>query len=897
MLNRSQKLIESSEKLFYNNKTSKTALRLIYAYWLCDKLDENHDYLDKAYHIAVTMYHTAHTNENLFFAITFLHIEKGDIDKSEELLEKFNHYKNYYKNNNITAYSQLLYLFVRSEHVKKNHRGAKKYFKLLQEVVEEKKRPEMYLLLGDLSLSVFQDSETAGEYFLKAYKGGNRSSILFFNLYHYFNDPYLDFSATEELLMPFINWAYAHNLNLTTILKKYFGHIKFSLTDHSIVLAEKLFNAYNEEWILKDICKMYLNNYDYSLNAYHIFKKAVDRQIYLNDLSNAIVYAAYKNDMEDLNTYTVKSFLMKENQNEELLAFIYHLIISDPKHQPMLSEYVDKIAAFGENLKNAAHNRYYNSIMKFLIERGSATEEQEKFIFTQIFLREVKVKSKRIKYIWVYEKEKKEMTPYEVEKHKVHIKVSSDDFVYYCFSERQKEIVDEELHIVKMVEVSDMELYKKFYEKGYDSVELQIALSKYYLELPEKKEESLEILNKTLLGKDISRSFRMLICANLGNIFAQKGEYKRALTYFGSVDEAYLNDADIEQMLQVLITMKEYDKACEVILKKAHVLSDRMLFYCCKKLLSEKGFHKQIAHICYELILKSWYDRELLDVVLENYEGSQSEWRNLSKSLSDISIRVESLDELIIKDGIYMHKFDKDLQEIFVYMYGFGIEELLAKDVLEEFLYYCMYEMMVNSVVLIPEMVECLEKIYLSNKTPLLGYALSHVYIHQNMMTQNATEIIQSAVNNMEQEEILFPVFKKIQNKNWEHEYVEKYFPFMYQGLPEKNIYLNYKIDDEETYRVRKMNYERFGYYMDKLPLFYGEKITYYYTEEFATGNIATKETVFEHNKVSISENKTDLYYVINNAMIYEQLLDFEKIEQLVKQKLESKKNIRGKIL
>jgi len=78
------------------------------------------------------------------------------------------------------------------------------------------------------------------------------------------------------------------------------------------------------------------------------------------------------------------------------------------------------------------------------------------------------------------------------------------------------------------------------------------------------------------------------------------------------------------------------------------------------------------------------------------------------------------------------------------------------------------------------------------------------------------------------------------------------------------------------------MEYLRYGLYSTKLPLFYNETITYYYSEEMPTGSIATQESYHKNTAPYLNDNHPDSYFAINNAIIYEQMFKHQLVEDIV---------------
>jgi hypothetical protein len=208
-----------------------------------------------------------------------------------------------------------------------------------------------------------------------------------------------------------------------------------------------------------------------------------------------------------------------------------------------------------------------------------------------------------------------------------------------------------------------------------------------------------------------------------------------------------------------------------------------------------------------------------------------------------------------------------------------------------------------------------LEKIYLNKKLTgrdsrspelseqldeYLAYGLSHVYLGFGLVTADSGQIITDALDAMERNDILFPIFKQNKDKVTSRSYIEKNMPFVYHSLPDKNIFLYYRIKGENPYRKRRMRYLRFGLYEAHIPVFYNETICYYFSEELPTGSIRTAEMETRETgflDLSWAASGADPYYIINNAVIYEQMFKYSNAEDLLTAYLQKPRAIHAILL
>jgi len=272
---------------------------------------------------------------------------------------------------------------------------------------------------------------------------------------------------------------------------------------------------------------------------------------------------------------------------------------------------------------------------------------------------------------------------------------------------------------------------------------------------------------------------------------------------------------------------------------------------------------------------------------LTHFEGTQDQWLALAQALTTVSVTDPKLDDIILKNAVWAHHFDDGTQRIFA----------RGNKVDKDFIYYAVYEMIVNKARPIPEAIAAFESV--CDGLLLLVYGLAHVYLHHDITTAKSDGIIQAALAAQEEERILFPVFKEIKagSKYMRNTYIEKYRPFMYKTLPGKDVRLYYKVDGEDDWRVQDMDYWRFGLYLARVPHFYNESISYYFSEELPTGSIATKQDEVHNQDMYLDESQSDPFFIINNATIYEQMFRYEHVEEIINVLVKDVKAVRSRLM
>lgn len=838
-----------------------------------------------------------------FFRIYLLSLQ-GDSNTAQKLLERLRPNRNYFKNSVPDAYGAFLFLSALLEIAKSRNALAKKTISMLAEYNNEQDRPviDIYLCRLYSLLGLYDASAGHAVY---AYKKGSQANFLYLAIMGILKDAPVMPSSLTELVIPFLTWAVSQGVNLDEFLSKHQRAVSALLT-RKPKLFEEIYRLNKPTWLLSLICSNLIEHGDTSPEAFYFYREAAGKQVEVPKLNEYIIRSAHKNKAEDVSRYSMQTYLSSRSEiDPDLQPYIYHLVLTGKKHREFAPALEPAIKQFAiDCIEQGLSGRYYLSLYKFLTETCAGDPglkftiiKAQELLYNSLFSFEIEASDPRAGYVWVYEKEKKDMTLYRLLNSKAVISASSDAFGCYFVSENQKSIIDSDLTATRLVENAGMKLLRMFFEQGISDTNLFIEMSRQYMALERIPDEAIPVFEKTISDNKISKHLRMQVTAALGFIYASRSMDKRAVEYFRETDENAIPDKYLDQMLLTYVSAFEYRRAVNLIVKKSEWISERSLFYALKQIALQKEYDAEIANVAYELILKNWYDKHLISIVLSHYNGSQEEWQALSSALLSMSAAELSLDELILKNAITMHMLDRGSQDVFRRM----AENNTASLVSREFAIYMMYEILINQARLDNETLAVLEKLFftqdLNKHRNIWLFGLSTEYLLYDIYTPRSDEIIALALEACEEMGILLPVFKQKKDKIKAAPYIEKNQPFITKGLPERKINLCYRTDPNAEYRKKEMRYLFFGLFAAIVPHFYGEKIEYCFSEEMPSGSIVSVPAFADNQSVSISNVSSDPYYLINDALVYEQMFKYNKVEEIISERLSEKRRVRGWIL
>ncbi|MDR2650362.1 MAG: DUF5717 family protein [Clostridiales bacterium] len=886
--------------------STRRVLGVAAAYWLrgfldSDKPPKENDSWRKAYYTLSAARSEHGMGYELLCMMIFMHAELGNADLASGMLAQLGAGKNYIKNNNPFLYK--IYLFL-SSFTEIKYGKNRKAVKFLKQLDDFSVRKDKYTLLMMGVLYTEQgDIKRGMEYLWKSYAAGCYSMFLYAWLTYAFNKGAR--STVEAFNAAYLRWALIHQIDMRRFIGDLFDSTASAFCRDPF-WRERISAVYPQN-SLRYICVNLMRDMNYTSAALEYYKHADALNLELPDLYHFLIKSAYHSHAEKISRQAMERYLRASDLTDmNLTAFVYHLMLTNRNLSALVQDHRESLLNFTERcLENNVKGRFYYSLYAFYIIVG--TEYRMPVKFTQnaanilravLFTYRVRAAGADAKVIYAAEKQRQGVRIYKLSDGSALIEASDFPLSFYSLTGDERKVVDAKIKVTRLVERADIRLYTFFYNQGMRGFPLLASITRILFLRQKSDEFTLRVLTDLLACGEISEYFANQVKASLASFLYKTGRLTEALEYFADTDENTLSESYIEEILAVYLSAGDLDRVARLISRKNSSIADKTLFGALKRLSRFQKYHDVIAEPAFRLLTKSWYDKSLLDIVIKRYKGVQSDWQNLSRVLSSISVADEGLDALILEKAVYTHRMSSDIQRIFARAAG----ERLAGGVFTEdrveyaFMYFCIYEIILNAFKPLYETIEILEKIYLFNKDPYLAYALSYVYLNHSVVTALSNRILADALAEQEKNGIVFPAFKTHQDKFDGNAYIEKKQPFIYRTMPGKNVFLYYRVKDG-NYRKLRMRYLRFGLYARSVSVFYGETIRFYYSEEMSTGSITTPEDEVKGSNILCKGDPNDPFHIINNAAVFERIFQFGQAEDILSGYLKKPKHYNAKLM
>lgn len=884
-----EKIICNMERIYNNKKSKKRLILLINRYYLGFLINDDEEYLRKAFKLILEYLKINKTDLDMILAICFFSIELKDKDKIEYFFSVLLKYKKFIKNNDKDRYAFYIFLQALYKSYKNSLVGTNKFIKILSNIKEIRELNYYLTYLELKNNNLNRDSLKTTEF---------NDKFKFWNnliLYCCIEKNFKFLSITKDNFKSYLKWALYKDIPIEKSLKKYENLFEFDLKEENFIW--EIYEKYKLDFILEKACTVYSEKNKITEKSYFFSREAVNRQLNLKFINLNYIKNCYKLGIEDVGIYPIKEVIKNLDMDFDIITFIYHIILSNKKYNILVSENSTKILQYGSYfLEKRLKGRYYYSIYKYMLDTLKLDFDIQKSIvnilYPEAYSYEITVSSENAKWIIVKDFEFTKFRYYEINDKKTLIKAVSNDFLYYIFDNSKSEILDCYVKIDKVIKNNTFKLSKIFYENGLIDQFVLTNYLGYFLENKANILESNSLLLQILAIEGLSDGFKMKVQLLIADFYFLKNDFENAILYYKKVPEKYINERYTENILLSYVNCFEYESAVEIIKKDYFNIQNEVLFNSVKKIIKYSNLKEEVLQFVYHLIINYTIDDELIEILIENYKMGLKDWLYMRNFLQNKEIFKPKIDEYILELTIYTHNLNEKSEDIFLDFF----QKYKDNKIIDSFLNYCMFETFYNNYIFKEQTVNLMEDIFTICKDKILGYTLIHIYLYQNFDLHQKNDIIDKIMKNMEADCISFKIFENYKDKLKNNSYFYKNRPFTYNSIPNKNIYLFYKANDEENFNSIKMKYFKYGIYTISLPIFFGEEIEYYFSENMETGSIITpKYNIKNFDNVIFEED--EMFFKINNSAVYYYECKYDLAHTIIKEIIFKEHNLKGKIL
>ncbi len=368
--------------------------------------------------------------------------------------------------------------------------------------------------------------------------------------------------------------------------------------------------------------------------------------------------------------------------------------------------------------------------------------------------------------------------------------------------------------------------------------------------------------------------------------FYYDNDFTRQLTeYLSDIELEYLTGSERNEMLELAIMSGLYDKALDWLKKYGtYGVDPKVVLRLCVRLLDRGMFEAsekevEIAHYAFK---NSKYDEQLLKYLIDNFNGTVKEMRDVWKAAEAFGLDTYHLCERIIIQMMYSGSFIGEKIEIFRSYVQSGANT----DIETAFLSQNAYDSFVHRTVTDGYIFERIEKLALEN-VPLqevCKLAYLRYYANEKSSAEEPNpDVAIPFLKELLSKHVFFPFYMEYEDIYPDMIQFTDKTMFEYRTTPGTKCVIHYRLagDTDNDYHSIEMKEMYDGIFVTAFVLFFGEQMQYYVTESGGDSESVTESGTIQKNDIVKNQQK-GRYNLINDIMIGETLQDYGTVDTLL---------------
>lgn len=824
-------------------------------------------------------------NNNLYKLLKahILFIEKKNYEAGT-IVEKFDKGKNKLQSD-VYAY----YLFLKTYYSDKRHinKAADEIRKLH---LKDKTRWQLLLFLLNMDNKYLEGNITKFEKLEEQFNLGCKSPMMYAEAYRLIkSDPILirKLSAFELQL---VWWAVRQKLLTNEIIiqtARLAGKVKdFDATLYKVLTFG--YEQFEDKEILSAICSMLIKGNKTESIYFKWYSLGVEKELRITRLYEYYMYSIPMDFDEMIPRAVLMYFIYFNNLDYKKTAFLYECVIKQRDTAPELFQsyrrYIDQFML--DQLMQKHINTKLAFIYETMLSLNVITPKLAQAISGIVFNYQLICRDKRIKSVIVVNSYLKDERIYSLSDGRAYINIYTDDYAIALLDSkgnRYSVSVDYELK-----NLMDEAFYvKKCYELEADSIEIKLRMCEQLIAGNNLENEHIRMLAELIGSDSIRESYKSELRKSIIKYCFDNYDDDELVKYILNIEIEKLEEFQRCKAIEYLIIKGLYNEAYERVkvygyeaieLKKLVKLTSRVISY------SDFEEDKVLLSMCAYAFNARKYDEAILKYLVSFYTGDLSIMENIYSAAIRFEIDAYELAERILLQSIYTNAFNAMTEDIFSYYNKIGSRFGIS----DAYTVYNAYDYFVNDNTKGAQIFEYIFREYLngSRLSDICKIAMLKYLSLKNEYTDNEQEYIDRTLNELIDRKIYFKFYENFNDDITGAFCCEGKRIVEYRSGSGKHILIHYIIENLEgetsCYEIEELEEVYEGIYIKLFTLFYGEKVSYYITEETKDNNILADKGEIVISELDIN-NLESRYGMLNDMLVCINMHDNKTLHEIMK--------------
>ncbi len=602
---------------------------------------------------------------------------------------------------------------------------------------------------------------------------------------------------------------------------------------------------------LREICALLIRGNKAGPAYLKWYREGILRGLWLTRLYEYYIFSIDLEQPEEIPVSALRYFSYRSELPADRTAYLYAYVVRKSREYPELYQtYVPDMEKFlTDQLERGFVNRNVAKLLKQMVREGILGEDILSRYADRLFFQEIRIDSPNIRRVAVVHGKLQGEAVYTVNRGTACVPVYDTDHSlifedaagcrFVCDIPYQRTVIfwpEEMLQAVLPAEAglaaeqAGVLLYQCELGKGYAVIDKRNA----------------GYARRLWSCKEIEESYRKQLGVKLLHYYAEQDMGEELDAFLLLLRPEDMNGRERAEALQCMVWRGMYETAYEwLCLYGAEEVPLKLIVRICGRLLAGRDLEESenmtaLAHYAFR---SGKYNEEILRYLGMYYEGTTQEMRELWLACERFETGSRELSEKLLLRMLFTGTYMEEEDAVFERYVKEEADETLAACFLE----HLAYEYFMNGKTRSPQIWQELKR---RNRNGELHSEICRLALLLNLsqrekLDEEERRIVQEHVNGLVFEKgIVFEFFRKFRGLIPEMAYFDDKVFLEYRTSSERPVTLHYMIKSEGTegdYRTDGMRSCYAGIYTRSFPLFYGEELAYYITE-----NAGEKETLLE---------------------------------------------------
>lgn len=654
-----------------------------------------------------------------------------------------------------------------------------------------------------------------------------------------------------------------------------------------LTAAYKMFPS---DGVLQGICTILINQGRTDEQAHEWYRKGIDKELRITRLYEHYMMSVSMDEEEEIPRMVLMYFAFESNLDSYHNAYLYAYISKrKSQFQELYETYKEQMINFMlDQLSKGRNNTYLAILYRNELTDSMIRPEIAGGLATALFTYEVKVNRDNIcKAILVYDKIKGEIE-IPVTGKKFYIPLYGSDFGLLLEDREGHRFCAESEYELTRLMIPD-----KLAAQIGPLVSNRILFDLWYCQrgrdMARITEDNADHMKRIMNSPDVIESVRRDIWMKLLHFYYEKDRIAELDQSLLTLDIQEVKSADLTQMIQFMVLRGMYEKAYKWILVcGGEGIEGRMILSLCSRLILTNEYREEdkdaFTALCFRAFVQGKYDEPLLRYLVENFQGSIREMRDVWREAVSNHIDVQTLSQRILIQILYTGAFMGDMDKIFQsYVSGGGDQRLILAYAAQQSHDYFVNDKLIHMSILN----EIQRDIDNGEELPYICKLSYTKYYAENKKEANehSMKTVMRFLREFLADGVYFEFFREYsENVAFMHRFLDKTI-VEYHTKPGNTAVIHYLIEREEDsegeYISAQMKEMYSGVFAKQFVLFFGERLQYYIVETEGDKEMLTESSSYSHSDMDISTGNSR-YNLINDIATAKTLGEYGATETLL---------------